>query len=169
MTEKRSSTRRSFLKKSALLAVPLAAATPAAIVAGDDLKSRLARLENEAAIRHLHHSWLCQISNGKREALAPLLTDAAGTASGEIVRSIAPDHNDQPDLIQVAADGRTGQGRFSCIVSFERAIAQHSTLAQMAHAQGSGFVSHTERRVLEVEYAKAGGGWTVSKAKLVSV
>ena len=39
----------------------------------------------------------------------------------------------------------------------ETAIAQDCTLGQMAHAQGSGFVRRTERRVLNIEYVNASG------------
>ncbi|MDE3109551.1 MAG: hypothetical protein KGL02_06380 [Acidobacteriota bacterium] len=169
MTNKRPSTRRSFLKSSAMLALPLAGMAPAAVIANDDFKSELAKLKNEAAIRELHHYWLRQISTGESQFVARLLPRGGVVASGEIVRSIAPDHTQQPGAIQIAAGGRTARGRFHCIVSFERAIPQDSTLAQMAHAQGDGFIRRTERRILETEYTNSAGQWAVSKAEIVSV
>ncbi len=213
----KNATRRSFLKKGALLAVPLAAAAaPAAIVADDSLKSRLARFEDEAAIRNLHASWLRQFNAGatiepnvadaERRGFKPAvaagppsgalaaeasaasanssghdfsravndatqtrlqpLRDASDAASAEIVRRIAPDHSAAPDAIDIAPDGHSASGRFHCVVDIETSIARDSTLAQMAHAQGSGFLRRTERRVLRVIYAKSSGAWSIASAEL---
>jgi hypothetical protein len=184
----KNATRRSFLKNGALLAVPLAAAAaPAAIVADDSLKSRLARLEDEAAIRNLHASWLRQFNAAGASAAAPDSSghDFSGAASGstktrlqplrdtppaaepgEILRRIAPDHAAAPDAIDVAPDGRSASGRFHCLVEIETPILRDSTLAQMAHAQGSGFLRRAERRVLRVTYAKSSGAWSIASATL---
>jgi hypothetical protein len=54
-------------------------------------------------------------------------------------------------------------------VEIENAIAQDCTVAQMAHAQGGGFVRRTERRELAIEYLKAGGAWTIAKAAFAPV
>ena len=53
MTRDTDSTRRSFLKGGALLAAPLAAAVPAALVADDGMRARLARLEDPDFIESL--------------------------------------------------------------------------------------------------------------------
>ncbi|MFZ0785235.1 MAG: hypothetical protein WAM67_05560 [Candidatus Acidiferrales bacterium] len=151
MSKEPDSTRRSFLKGGALLAAPLAAAMPAAMVADDGTKARLAKLENEAAIRALHQAWLRSIDTGARDPA---------------VRSIAPDHAGAPDAIELAPDGKRAAGRFHCVVETETAIAQDSTLAQMARAQGGGYIRRTERRVLRVDYVKASGAWAIAKAEL---
>jgi hypothetical protein len=175
MSKDTTSTRRSFLKGGALLAAPLAAAVPAAIIADDGLKARLARLENEAAIRELHQAWLrrvnTRVDNTTRAGgtARPLFADSEGAALDQAVRSIATDHAGQPDAIDVAADGKSAAGRFHCVVETETAIAQDSTLAQMAHAQGSGFVRRTERRVLKVEYTKPSGAWAIAKVEFAPV
>lgn len=173
------STRRSFLKRGALLAAPLAVAAPAAVIADDGLKARLARLEDEAAIRKLHHVWLRRINStttsmktanaGTGDVAAPLLVDFEGSALDQTVRSIAADHAGEPDAIEVAADGTRAIGRFQCAVEIENAIAQDCTLARMAHAQGGGFVRQTERRMLKVEYAKIGGTWAIAKAEFAPI
>jgi len=168
------STRRSFLKRGALLAAPLAAvAAPAAIMADDELKARLARLENEAAIRELHQAWLRGINTRKDrnageggDEWAFIFANARRAACDPAVRSIAPDHAGEPDAIEVAADGKRATGRYHCVVETETAIAQDSTLAQMAHAQGNGFVRRTERRILKVDYVKASGAWMIAKVEL---
>jgi hypothetical protein len=165
-TDTTSSTRRSFLKSGALLAAPLAAAVPAAVIAGDGLKARLARLEDEAAIRNLHLTWLRRINTGETGAAAQLFTDPGRAAFDPAVRSIAADHSGQPDAIELAADGKSAAGRFHCAVETETALAQDCTLARMAHAQGGGFVRRTERCVLNVEYVKASGAWAIAKVEL---
>jgi hypothetical protein len=156
------------LKSSAVLAAPLAATVPAALMAEDGLKARLARLEDEAAIRELHQIWLRRVNDGSGAA-KPLFADAEGTAFDQTVRSITADHAGQPDVIEVASDGKSATGRFPCAVEIETTIAQDCTLAQMARAQGGGFVRRTERRVLKVEYAKASGAWAIAKVEFALV
>ena len=182
MSRDTDSTRRSFLKSGALLAAPLAAAVPAAVMADDGMKARLARLEDEAAIRALHQAWLRRINTrgddvttaddvirGAGAAFAPLFADAEGAAADQMVRSIAADHVGEPDVIDIAADGKSAIGRFQCAVEIESAIAQDCTLARMAHAQGGGFVRRTERRALKVEYVKADGAWAIAKVDFASI
>jgi hypothetical protein len=165
MSAKNYSTRRSFLKRGALFAVPLAAAAPAAVIAEDSLKERLARLENETAIRRLHQNWLRRINTGAGET-ALLFADAK---YGTVVRGIASDHSGEPDNIEIARDGKSATGRFHCVVETESTIVRDCTLAEMAHAQGSGFVRHAGSRVLDVEYVKASGGWAIAKAEFAPV
>jgi hypothetical protein len=174
------STRRWFLKNGALLAAPLAAAAaPAAIMADDELRMRLARLEDEAAIRELHQSWLRQFNGGAAEvgaantevanATTRLFADSQSIAFGQSVHTIVPDHTAEPDAIKIAADGKTATARFHCAVELETAIAQDSTLAQMARAQGNGFIRSTEPRVLQIAYVRASGQWSIAKAELAPV
>ena len=54
--------RRSFLKAGALVAAPLATAAPAAALAADGSRARLARLEDERAVEGLHRAFLRQPS-----------------------------------------------------------------------------------------------------------
>lgn len=167
------STRRSFLKRGALLAAPLAAAVPAAVIADDGLKARLERLEDEAEIRKLHHAWLRRVNvratAGEGDAATPLPVDSEGTALDQTVRSIAADHAGEPDAIEVPADGTRAIGRFQCVVEIENAIARDCTLARMAHVQGGGFVRRTESRMLKVEYTKIGGAWAIAKAEFAPI
>ena len=170
MNKDNTSTRRSFLKGGALIAAPLAAvAAPSLVKADDELKARLAKLENEAAIRELHQTWLRRINTGAVDAAAPLFSFPESGTFDQAVRSIAADHAGQPDMIEIAADGRSAAGRFHCAVEIETAIAQDCTLAQMARQQGSGFIRRTERRVLNVEYVKASGAWAIAKIEFAPV
>jgi hypothetical protein len=158
MSDDAISTRRAFLQGSALLAAPLVAVAPA-MAADDGSARRLARLEDEAAIRALHQGWLREAQSGA----APLALDR-GAARGGAIRGIATDT--QP-VIAVAADGRHATGRLPCTVRIERTLAQDCTLAQMAVAQGGGVVRSAERGVLETDYIKVGGAWTVAAARLM--
>ncbi len=169
MTKDTSATRRSFLKSGALLAAPLAAvAVPAAVMADDEMKARLAKLEDEAAIRELHQTWLRQINTGAGDATA-LFADPEGAAFNQAVRNIAADHAGKPDAIEIAADGKSAAGLFPCAVEIETTIEQDCTLARMAHAQGGGFVRRTERRLLKIEYVKASGAWAIAKVEFALV
>jgi hypothetical protein len=169
MTTDTTSTRRSFLKGGALLAVPLAAAAPGAVRVEDELRARLARLEDESAIRQLHQTWLRRISARPADGAKQLVADPEGIAVDQAVRSIAADHAGQPETIEVAADGKSAAGRFPCAVEIETVIAQDCTLARMAHAQGGGFVRRTERRVMKVDYVKVSGAWAIVKIEFASV
>ncbi len=171
MTRHITPTRRMFLKNGALLAAPVAVTSAAAraaaaaladdgptrdSLAGDSLKARLAHLEDEAAIRELHQSWLRRVNAGEREALleAP-------------VRRISADQAGLADRIVIAADGRSASGHFDCIVELEAPLPEGPvltrTLVRMAHAQGSHTVRRVERRTLVAGYARTASGWTVGR------
>ncbi len=167
MTTDTVSTRRSLLKGGALLAAPLAAA-PIAAMAEDGRAERLAKLENEAAIRELHQSWLRRINGGARDDAARLFADPRCAAFDKTVRNIAADHAGEPDAIKVSANGLSAAGRFACAVEIETEIPKDGTLAQMAHAQGGGVIRRTERRVLEAQYVKADGAWVIGTVQLIA-
>lgn len=150
-------TRRMFLKGGALLAVPIAAAASAVALADEGMKDRITRLEDEAAIRNLHQSWLRQLN--------------AGGSKGQLdnsVRRFTTDHAGAPERIEIAANGRSAVGYFDYAVEFETPLAHDSTLAQMAHAQGHGTVRRTERRMLTVGYFKTGGTWKIGMVELTT-
>jgi hypothetical protein len=153
MTKDSLSTRRTFLKRGALLAAPIAAtAAPALALADDGVHARARDLEDKAAIRELHQSWLRRVNTGECDAL-PAST----------VRRIIADHAGAADRIDVARDGQSAVGHFDCAVETATPLATDCTLAQMAHAQGHGTVRRTERRMLTVGYAKMGGSWRIGK------
>ncbi|HTV80705.1 MAG TPA: hypothetical protein VMF03_20810 [Steroidobacteraceae bacterium] len=143
--------RRRFLSGGALLAAPLAGATLcASAVAGAGPPPQLTHLEDQAALREVHHRWLRKVNAGERTAL--LETS---------VRRIVTDHAGAPERIEVAADRGSAVGYFDCAVELETALDRDSTLAQMAHVQGHGSVRRTERRMLKVDYVRSAGAWTI--------
>jgi hypothetical protein len=155
------STRRTFLQGGALLAAPITVASVSAAAlaengsADDGLKARLARLEDEAAIRELHQAWLRQLNAGH-----------GGELLDGAVRALSADHAGLADVIEIAADGRSAVGTFDCAVELEVPLAKDSTLAQMAHAQGHGTVRVSERRILSIEYSKIRGTWGIGRVAL---
>ena len=157
MTRNTTSTRRAFLKGGALFAAPLAVTSATAVLADGTSRERIRRLEDEAAIRTLHHSWLRTLNGGGRESRL----DAS-------VRRITSDPAAPPDRIDLAADHRSAVGYFNCAVEFATPLANDSTLAQMAHAQGHGVMRRTERRLLTIDYAKAPGGWRIAQVTLTT-
>jgi hypothetical protein len=154
------STRRAFLKGGAVLAAPLAAVTPAMAV-DDGTARRLARLEDEAAIRSLHQGWWRDARGGT----APRALDR-GQARGGVIRAIAADEADAMPVIAIAADGQHASGRLACTVQIERRLEQDCTLAQMAVAQGGGVVRSAEPGLLETAYVKRGGACTIAVTRL---
>ena len=169
MTTAAVSTRRSFLKGGAIAAAPLAVAVPAAAMAEAARRTRLARLEDETAIRALHQAWLRRINTGAHDEAAQLFADPKRARFDQDVRAIAADHQGAADAIEVAEGGARATGRFPSSVELETAIPLDSTLAQMAHAQGGGMVRRTERRLLKAEYVKAGGAWAIADLGLEPV
>lgn len=151
------STRRSFLKAGAFVAVPLAANLPASALAGE-LDVHTASPADEAAIHRLHQAWLRSINLG---GIAP-----PSIARNGAIGAIVADPLGDPDLISVARDGQCAAGRYACTVDRVTELPPDSTFAQMAHAQGGGSVRTRERGVLTVEYRKSAGGWVIASMAL---
>ena len=138
-----------------MLAAPLAAAAPAAALGGDASKARIERLEDEAAIREVHASWLgVSMPASRMRSL-----DAA-------VRRITADHAGAPDKIEIAADGRSAAG--VSIVPSKRKRRWPSTARwrRWPASRVTGAFCATERRRLTIDYTKTGGAWTIAKFEL---
>jgi hypothetical protein len=167
MTKETVSTRRSFLKQSALIAGPIAAVgVPAVALAGDAKAARLTQLEDEAAIRGLHRNWLRHVNNGANAA--PLFADPRRAALDAAISGVFEDHAGEPLAIRLSADGARATGTLDCAVELEFELPLDCTLAQMAHAQGEGRVRHSERRVLTADYVKLEGGWAIARLELAA-
>ncbi|MBO9576332.1 MAG: hypothetical protein J7494_11380 [Sphingobium sp.] len=159
MSEESKSTRRSFLKGGAIVAAPLAVmAAPAAAALADD---RLARLEDEKAIRELHALWLRHLASGDRAAAKALYANETCACALAGIGVIAAHH---ADALDIAADGCKASASYAATVEVETLIAPDNTLAQMLHAQGEGYVRASEARTLEADYVKTpGGSWAIAK------
>lgn len=166
MSNNSTATRRSFLKVGAIMATPFAAAVPVVAMASDGQRQRLARLEDEGAIRELQQSWLRRFNAGAVDEAARLVGGHRKIVLDDGLRSIVADHATEPLGIEVAENGARATGKLECIVEIETELARDCTLAMMAHAQGSGFVRTTERRVLSADYVKSDKGWTIARLEL---
>ena len=98
--------RRSFLKAGALVAAPLAAAAPVAVLAGDDSRARLARLEDERAVEALQRKFLRHL-NGTGDC-GELIASSDTIELGEGMRAIAEDMAHEAELT-LADDGLTAR------------------------------------------------------------
>jgi hypothetical protein len=162
MSEESISTRRSFLKGGALIAAPLAAVgAPAIALAADDSKERLARLEDEKAIRALHQGWMRHINSGDLAAARQLYANAKSAPALDRIASVLPDHSAESDKIAFTKDGRAS-ATYVAIIETETLIAPDNTLTQMLHVQGEGRVRASERRSLKADYVRTRNGWAIA-------
>ena len=164
MSEENRSTRRSFLKGGAIVAAPLAAiGAPAAAALADDSKDRLARLEDEKAIRDLHASWLRLVNAGNFAGAAQLYADDKCACALAGIVAVAPDHARDADRLDFAQDGRHAGASYAMHVEVETMIAPDNTLAKMQHAQGEAMVRTREARTLRTGYVRTrAGGWVIA-------
>ncbi len=163
MSETLSTDRRSFLKSGALVAAPLAAAAPVAVLADDGSRARLARLEDERAIEALQRKFVRYL-NGAGDCGA-FVARADAVELGEGLRAIAEDMAHEATL-ELSDDGLGARTRCACKVERETAFTGDSTLEQMARFQGQGSHRFEERGTLTTEFAKGQDGWTIVSARL---
>jgi hypothetical protein len=158
-----STDRRSFLKTGSLVAAPLAMAAPAAALAADDSRAKLARLEDERAVEALQRKFLRYLNGG--EDCGPFIASSDAVELGEGLRSIAEDLGHETELV-LADDGRTASARCTCRVEREVAFTGDTTLERMARFEGQGHHRHEERGVLAIEFVKGKDGWRIARARL---
>ena len=165
MSENRTSTdRRSFLKTGSLVAAPLAMAAPAAALADDGSRAKLARLEDERAIEALQRKFLRHL-NGAGDC-GEFIASSDAVNLGDGVRSIAEDMG-HDTVLDLAEDGTTARTRCTCKVELETEFTGDTTLERMARFQGQGSHRHEERRVLATDYRKGKDGWRIAGARFV--
>jgi hypothetical protein len=156
--------RRSFLKTGALVAAPLAAAAvPAAALADDGSRARLARLEDERAIEALHRRLLQHLS-GHGDCSAAIAS-AEAIDMGPGLRTIS-EHAGHGPAIEWAADGQRALVRCPCDVERETEFAGETTLERMARFQGQGSHRQHAREVLATEFVKRAEDWQIARASL---
>ncbi len=161
--DKQTTDRRSFLKTGAIVAAPLAVAAPAAALADDGSRARLARLEDERAVEALQRKFLRHL-NGAGDC-GEFIASSDAVDLGEGLRAIAEDISHEAS-VELAEDGRTATARCQCRIERETEFAGDSTLEQMARFQGQGSHRFAEERVLAMEFAKDRDGWKIAAARL---
>ena len=195
--EQTNGNRRSFLwKAGAAVSAGLAAAVPGMAKSNTDeqqLKLRLARLEDENAIRKLHGTYENLLDSGRYRDVAGLFTENAEVifnggiyrgkdrgvsrlyrdhfSAGMTGRTMEPapgyqiDAEQQQDVIDVSEDGRTAKARFPYSFQVGTLIQDDSVLAQMARLQGEGIRKWWEGGVYDINYVKdtRGGSWKITR------
>jgi hypothetical protein len=156
MMDKNTTSRRSFLKAGAIVATPVVAIAPVAVLADDGSRARLVRLEDERAIETLHREFLRGLNGGQNRP---------GVDLGEGLHSIAGDPATDT-VIELAEDGHTAHARHACLIERQTEFTGHSTLERMARFQGQGSHVHEEHRVLATELVKGKDGWRIARASL---
>jgi len=168
-------TLRPPVKASALVAAPAGAGTPAAVGArASDLVRRAQNLADERAVQNLQDAYGYYVDRGLWKQAAALFAPDGTREEGQagvyvgrehIRRSLAlagpeglrggqlNDHLQIEPIIDVAADGRTAQGRF-----FE-----------LAFTGGGGEAARIVQNVAENDYVKRGGVWMIRAMHIYSI
>jgi hypothetical protein len=161
MTGKGASNRRGFLKMGAILAAPITAiAAPAAALAEDGSKAKLARLEDERALQELQQSVLREARGAGRGKIARMIEGAR-----ENVAAIQPEPDGFSTLV-FSRDGKNATARHVCRVEMAEDFTGGSSIEQMAQMQGNMLAARAENRMLETFFARHADGWLVRNVKL---
>ena len=158
--------RRSFLKTGALATAPLAAvAVPAAALADDGSRAKLARLEDERAIEALRRAVLRRINGQGGGDCGAFIASADAIELEEGLRSIAEDPVEDA-VLTLSDEGARASCRQACRVEVETALTGETTVERMARFQGQGSHRRSETRVLLTEFVKQGGEWKLAQLRL---
>jgi hypothetical protein len=167
MKVKETSSRRRFFRAAgtaltAPLAVVAAEASPAPSTREDTaIRTRLDDIE---AIRRAHRELAQQIELGRLDSSVQRLAAADVVESLAAVKRLAASGFGDSDRIEIAADGRSASADLHVRVETERAIDAIGTVAEMARAQGHGFVRESNDAVLSSSLVKHGGSWRFVRA-----
>lgn len=156
-------TRRDALKLGALAAAPVAALTPAAVLAGDNSAARLARLEDERAIEGVIKGFIRRF-NGSGEC-GEFVASAAAIRIEAQVCAIREDTSREPQLTH-ADDGSNAQRQSRVDVDLLTDFDGDSTMEKMARFQGQSSASARASRRLQADLEKTTDGWTIAHLTL---
>ena len=157
-------TRRAFVLGAALAPAGVTAALgthgerlsspPALITAFDDSYAIRVLLERYARLK----------SAGAHAELARLFDDPARAAVDPAIRRLATEADAN---VALTADDAAA-AHVACKVESATPIEDCGTLVEMARAQGEGFVTRTDRRVLRGTFVKRDGIWKIATMELVA-
>jgi hypothetical protein len=163
MSESKLSTRRRFVSSAgAALSVPLVAGTVGAdLAAGAQapaVEPALARREAISAVRDLTHTLAFSVGAADSARIERLFVDPLWAAELAGIRWLTPSGL-APDTYELSADCTTARFEMPVAVEVEAPLVADGTLAQMAQAQGTGFVRRRESRLLSAECVRGAAGW----------
>lgn len=158
-------TRRTFfLGAGAALAAPVGV-TAALGAYGEGLSrpAALAAADGDSnAIRLLLARFTRLASAGAHAELAQLFDDPARAAVDPGLRRLTADADANVALIAAGA----ATAHVACTVETATPIESCGTLVEMARAQGEGFVTRSERRILRGAFVKRDGVWKIATMEI---
>ena len=167
MSKTNTTSRRSFLKSGAIAAAPIAAVgVPAAALANDGSKAKLARLEDERAIQELHAALLRRINTAGIAQSGEFFVNGKVPGLEQGLRSITPDPTGESPALAFSEDGRRATQNQAVKAEFAAELEGDETLVQMARLQGNAPEAEALRRTLVADYVREEGGWAIEKLRL---
>lgn len=167
MSKSTDTTRRSFLKSSALVAAPAAAiGIPVAALAGDGSKAALARLQDERAIEALNRTFLRSFNKDGARGAANLFANGKSPTFAKGVRKLSLDLAEEPKRFAIAEDGASATARYDCTAETAQELEGTETIVQMAKMQGNSASSKSARKTLSARYAKRNDEWFITDLEL---
>jgi SnoaL-like domain len=155
------------------------------------LSNQLGMLEDTNAIRRLHRAYGDALNNRLHENLVNLFADDSevhfngnlfvGKDTGirrlyvehfgqrlaayrhEPIHVFLLDQTRPEDLVEVAADRKSAQARFHCLVQAQAAVASNLPIMEMARQQGQGILHWWESGLYENAYVKEGEVWKIQR------
>jgi hypothetical protein len=167
MSKTNTTSRRSFLKSGAIAAAPIAAVgVPAAALANDGSKAKLARLEDERAILELHAALLRRVNTAGLATSGEFFASGKAPSLGKGLRSIAPDPTGESPALTFSEDGGRATQSQAVRVGIAAELEGEGTLVQMARLQGNALEAEVLPRTLVADYVREEGGWAIEKLRL---
>lgn len=167
MSKSTQSTRRSFLKSGALVAVPaVAIGIPVAAMAQDGSQAALARLQDERAIEALGRDFVRAFNRGGVQGTASLFAHRNTLAFPNGVSKLSLDMSDQAHSLAIAEGGATAVAQYDCTVEVADELVGQATIVQMARLQGNAANTQTVRKTLSARYARLADGWRIASIEL---
>lgn len=167
MSQTPQTTRRSFLKFGALVAVPaVAIGVPAAALAQDGSTAALARLQDERAIEALNRDFVRAFNRGGVQGTASLFAHRSTPAIPQGVSKLSLDLTDQPHSLTISKGGASAAARYDCTVELAEELEGQATIVQMARLQGNAASSQEVSKTLLAHYARNAEGWQITSIEL---
>lgn len=194
---KQNTGRRSFIWKAGVaLSAGLAAAVPGMANANhneQNLKLRLARLEDENAIRRLHRAYENFLDSGRYQEVTGLFTDDAEVifnggiyrgknrginrlycdhfGIGKTGKKMEPapgfriDEEQLQDIIELSKDGKSARTRLPYSIQVGAPMQDDSVLVKMARLHGEGIRKWWEGGIYEITFVKdiKDGSWKITR------
>jgi hypothetical protein len=161
MSNEANTTRRTFLKTGAFVAVPAAGlGLPAVALAADDSRAALLRLQDERLLESLTRDFVRAFSRGGVDEASALFADGKAPVlpfSNLVLTDEAHD---------IAIADRSASARFACTVDVAQPLEGEETLVRMARLQGNAAAVQVAGKTLTASYIRHQSGWRIASIAL---